>query len=410
MRPSGLTFAAKPSPSSSLSARLAGQKRKKTLFDDPGSDNEDAAPSTSSISTLGGLSQSKPKSSNRTSSPPPKKSPKLSPATSTAAPNLSSQHTSRRHAQESTTLDPTIYDYDAFYETSKTSSSTKNKNKDADSDRSSRYITSLLASKRTRDRDALRAEEKKLAREREAEGDEFADKEKFVTVAYKAQREERRRAEAEEEERERREEEERRRNGGGMKGFYKGVLAKEEERRKEIEEKEREVRERIGKGEKIEDIVGKDKEQRGKSDAEKAHDLNARGGNVVLNDEGAVVDKRQLLSAGLNVAPEKPSKASPPPASSVLSNPHLSARYSGPSATRRQQIDRQTAQIEAQILARQKEEEEREAQEAKEREEKLKSKKTTGEVMGARERYLARKREREEEPKRQKLEKEGGGG
>jgi hypothetical protein len=44
-----------------------------------------------------------------------------------------------------------------------------------------------LASASTRKLDYLRAEEKLMQREREAEGDEFADKESFVTQAYKDQ-------------------------------------------------------------------------------------------------------------------------------------------------------------------------------------------------------------------------------
>jgi len=50
--------------------------------------------------------------------------------------------------------------------------------------------------------DHLRAEEKMIQREREAEGDEFRDKEAFVTQAYKDQMAEVRRAEEEERARE----------------------------------------------------------------------------------------------------------------------------------------------------------------------------------------------------------------
>lgn len=50
-----------------------------------------------------------------------------------------------------------------------------------------KYIGGLLASASTRKLDYLRAEEKLMQREREAEGDEFADKESFVTQAYKDQ-------------------------------------------------------------------------------------------------------------------------------------------------------------------------------------------------------------------------------
>jgi hypothetical protein len=48
----------------------------------------------------------------------------------------------------------------------------------------------------------LRAEEKMIQREREIEGDEFKDKEAFVTQAYKDQMAEVRRAEEEEKQRE----------------------------------------------------------------------------------------------------------------------------------------------------------------------------------------------------------------
>ena len=54
----------------------------------------------------------------------------------------------------------------------------------------------------TRRLDHLRAEEKMIQREREAEGDEFRDKEAFVTQAYKDQMAEVRRAEEEERARE----------------------------------------------------------------------------------------------------------------------------------------------------------------------------------------------------------------
>lgn len=60
----------------------------------------------------------------------------------------------------------------------------------------------MLTSAATRKLDYIRAEEKLIQREREAEGDEFADKEKFVTQAYKDQMAEVRRAEAEEKKRE----------------------------------------------------------------------------------------------------------------------------------------------------------------------------------------------------------------
>jgi coiled-coil domain-containing protein 55 len=56
----------------------------------------------------------------------------------------------------------------------------------------------LLESAATRKLDRLRAEEKMMQHERELEGDEFKDKEEFVTQAYKDQMAEVRAAEEEE--------------------------------------------------------------------------------------------------------------------------------------------------------------------------------------------------------------------
>lgn len=65
-----------------------------------------------------------------------------------------------------------------------------------------KYISGLLSSAATRRLDHLRAEEKMIQRERQAEGDEFRDKDAFVTQAYKDQMAEVRRAEEEERRRE----------------------------------------------------------------------------------------------------------------------------------------------------------------------------------------------------------------
>lgn len=65
----------------------------------------------------------------------------------------------------------------------------------------SKYMEKLLQSAETRKLDYVRAEEWLMQREREKEGDQFADKDKFVTPAYKAQMEEVRKAEEEEKKR-----------------------------------------------------------------------------------------------------------------------------------------------------------------------------------------------------------------
>ena len=54
-----------------------------------------------------------------------------------------------------------------------------------DIDRKPRYITNLLKQAEIREKENERRIERKVQKEREAEGDEFADKEQFVTSAYR---------------------------------------------------------------------------------------------------------------------------------------------------------------------------------------------------------------------------------
>ena len=77
-------------------------------------------------------------------------------------------------------------------------STTKKPTSTSPSTTAPKYMSALKAAAEVRKRDAVRAADRKTAREREAEGDEFKDKEAFVTGAYRRQQEELRRAEEEE--------------------------------------------------------------------------------------------------------------------------------------------------------------------------------------------------------------------
>ena len=57
-------------------------------------------------------------------------------------------------------------------------------------DKKPRYIENLLKHAEIRNRERERLLERKVQKEREAEGDEFADKEAFVTAAYRKKMEE----------------------------------------------------------------------------------------------------------------------------------------------------------------------------------------------------------------------------
>jgi len=269
----------------SLASRPPPAKRK-TIFDED-SDLEDGpeASTPESLQTLGGI---QPPSKKFSSQPMPRPSPKPS-----HNGNLASKHTTSKHAQTAQSLDPSIYDYDAVYDSlhaptlSSSSSSTVTT---ASEPKKPKYMSQLLAASEVRKRDAVRAKEKMLAKEREAEGDEFADKEKFVTAAYKRQQAAMREAEVEEARREKQAEERRAREGGGMKGLYKGLLERDEERHALAMKK---VEEGIAKG--PDETKHEEEGKKEKSEVELAREKGA-----VVNEDGMVVDKRQLLSAGLN--------------------------------------------------------------------------------------------------------------
>ena len=222
--------------------------------------------------------------------------------------DLSTNHTTSKHAQTAHSLDPSIYDYDAVYDSlhAKPGASSKASSTiAADEARKPKYMQSLLAAAEIRKRDQLRAKEKMLAKERELEGDEFAEKEKFVTAAYKRQQEEVRKAEAEEALREQEAAERQRREGAGLKDMYKTMLEKDEEKHAAVVKSAEQAKMNATLGEDLEQ--DQDRGTKEKSEAEIAKEKGA-----VVNEEGQVVDKRQLLNAGLNAGAAAKARAAAP--------------------------------------------------------------------------------------------------
>lgn len=417
-----------------------GQKRK-NIFDDDSGDEASNNDGAEEVTTLGGLDAPAPKPSKPSSSsagPPPKRKMQLgagkpsikplnkksifaddededeekekaeqgkmhlglnqsknAPTTGKEYTNLSALHSSKKHAQEAEELDPSIYSYDAVYDSLHAKPA---KAASAEKSETPKYMTNLLRSAEIRKRDQTRARDRQLAKEREAEGDEFADKESFVTGAYKKQQEELRKMEEEEERKEKEEEERRKQNGGaGMVGFYRDVLSRDEERHQEVVKAAEEAASRAKAGETAEESA---KESDEKTEAQKAAELNEKGARIAVNDEGQVVDKRQLLTAGLNVAPKPKTAApaAPKPAARPAGRPGANFGPQG----RAGQRARQTEMVAAQLEERARKEEEAEAAKQQAIAEKNRSTKTAGEVSSAKERYLARKREKEEAAAREK--------
>jgi coiled-coil domain-containing protein 55 len=374
-----------------IGAKPAPAKRK-TIFDDDGSDGEGKSTDVGveDIGEFGGLDNAK------SSSLPTRNGPlsgKLkSNGTSKKRPvsmyaDLSTTLSSKKHAETAEELDANIYDYDAVYDSLKP----QKKITQEDKERKPKYMSNLLAAAAVRKRDATIAEEKKLARDREAEGDEFADKEKFVTSAYKKQQEENRRLEAEEKIRE--EQEQKKNKGTGMTSFYKNMLQKEEQKHAEI------VKAAENSSNQRPVVAEETKE---KTEAEIVKEINEKtGGKISVNDEGQVVDKRQLLQGGLNIV-SKPKGNSTTNASlankstSGGGGPGMVGAGGGKHAMR----ERQSRMMEAQLDQATKRALEEDEEERSKIERASKSRKTEGDIMSAKDRYLARKKEAEEAKKR----------
>ena len=243
------------------------------------------------------------------------------------------------------------------------------------------YIDGLMRSAETRKQNQLRAREKMLQREREAEGDTFADKEKFVTEAYRKQQEEVRRLEEVEKKRE--EEEANKRKAMGAQAFYKHVM---EEREKVYQEAAEATKQAVKEG------VPVLEEENEKSERQLVEEAIAKGHDVILNDEGEITDRRQLLSAGLNIVakPKQDAKSTAP-----FKVAPQRTTYQGQNAGQRAMRERQTKMLEAQLEQAAKRAADEEMEEQRKLEHAAKSRKTEGEIKSARERYLQRKKEAE---------------
>ncbi|XP_046385674.1 nuclear speckle splicing regulatory protein 1-like [Ischnura elegans] len=91
--------------------------------------------------------------------------------------------------QKALEQDPTVYQYDEVYDEME-EKKMEQKKKHKDPERKPKYIQTLLATAERRKREQERRTERKVQKEREAEGEEFKDKESFVTSAYRKKLEE----------------------------------------------------------------------------------------------------------------------------------------------------------------------------------------------------------------------------
>jgi coiled-coil domain-containing protein 55 len=386
-------------PLAKAAAKPALGKKKKPLFDDEEEDVKGKSKATDGVQEIGelsfedtlasassGPSKPAPQKPKKGQPPaPPSKRPKPKEDDPTTIAYSASTAEAEKRAQEALEADATLYDYDAAYDAlHAVNAAKKAAERDNAAERKPKYMDALFESAEQRKKDQLRARDKLIQREREAEGDEFADKEKFVTGAYKAQQEETRRAE--EEEKKRQEAEEEKKKKFGMQGFHKQMLADQERRHQEaMEAAARALKEGIK--------LPVEEAEKEKTDAEIVEELRKQGKNVILNEEGQVADKSQLLSAGLNII-AKPKPASSTSTSTAAADQPQSA-WTKPKSGRNAQRERQTQMVVEQIEAANKRKADEEAEEQGKLEHARKSQKTEKDISSAKERYLQRKKEKE---------------
>ncbi|KAI9323791.1 coiled-coil domain-containing protein 55-domain containing protein [Dichotomocladium elegans] len=300
--------------------------------------------------------------------------------------------------------DAHIFDYDAVYDDLKEAERLKKEAAKGPDTKKPKYMQNLLEMAEIRKKDRLMAEEKKIAREREAEGEMYADKEVFMTEAFKKQKEELKRIE--EEERKREEEANKKKK---MTSFYKTLLDKKSEERMALLQQHENQ-----KGNKATTSAAAAADSASSKkvvlDIELAKQAEREGKSVMLNASNEIVDRRQLLNAGLNVKPKFGSLGS-------LADERAQERQREYDEYKRKKIEeyerkrrgggdssereRYSREIEQQMLETREKEKKAEEEKQKELAEKATAKRTTEDAaMSARERYLARKK--------QKLEQEQG--
>ncbi|TFY72679.1 hypothetical protein EVG20_g319 [Dentipellis fragilis] len=318
------------------------------------------------------------------------------------AQNVQLSKAAKKRMEAEQKADETVFQYDEVWDNMQHAKLKQKEVKEQESkERKPKYISNLLSTAATRRLDHIRAEEKMIQREREAEGDEFEGKEAFVTQAYKDQMAEVRKAEEEERQRE---ELEKKKSGKstGLAHFYRKMLEESEQKHEEAVAATQQSGPKVVKGPQGPTpnlTITKPPDHTPKSDLELARMAKEQGKDVELNDDNQIIDKRELLTAGLNLsAPNTRRLGSRTTTNKTETQAQEAHRAVGAAASRREINERRMKEISSQLD----EERERLATEREQREkeaaERLVSRRNDdSQVQSAVERYQQRKRRRLEE-------------
>ncbi|UZJ54450.1 hypothetical protein CBS101457_003770 [Exobasidium rhododendri] len=313
----------------------------------------------------------------------------------------------KQRTEEALAVDASVFDYDGVYESMKVGERELQAQREVEKKkRDPKYIAASLASSEQRKLDRVRAESKMIQRERDAEGEEFAGTESFVTDAYKKQMVEMQEAEGREKEKEEKD----RLKSRGVAAFYRKYMEEDDRAHQAA------VTASLRAAEPSTDDATRKREE-GQEDEESkdlrkqraVQEAREKGLNVRVNDDNEVVDERSLLSAGLNTFGKKKKededndsgKRSDGDRREYRGDKNNAGRDGAREAreAREAQRQRQSKMIEDQML----ELEEKKALEAKQEEEERKKtliverRNDESSVASARMRALERKRKREAE-------------
>lgn len=311
--------------------------------------------------------------------------------TKSAAP---ATRTEKKKQQEAEQLDASVFDYDGVYDTIKDAErKVKQVRMDEDAAKKPKYIDGILESAELRKRDRLRAEARTIQKQRQAEGDEFADKEAFVTNAYKEQQAELAKAEEQQD----KEESQQRASSKGMGSFYRDMLNETNAARDAA------IAASLAQDTPTATASQSEQANREKSDADLAREAKDKGLEVELNDDHQIVDKRALLSKGLNIVSQRKKTAR----DDAISSNGTDSRESRRERDQRRQEEyearmnrdaqrsRQSAMIEEQMLELERKRALEEEEASRREKSKIDAKRNDSEAISqAKQRYLERKRQR----------------
>ncbi|SNX84420.1 uncharacterized protein MEPE_03129 [Melanopsichium pennsylvanicum] len=208
----------------------------------------------------------------------------------------------KKKQQEAEQLDASIFDYDGVYDTIKNAERKVKQAKLAgDACKKPKYVEGILESAEQRKRDRLRAEARTIQKQRQAEGDEFRDKEAFVTNAYKVQQDELAKAEEEQD----MDEAKQRASNKGMGTFYRDMLNETNAARDAAIAASLTTKPSAASVSRSNEGEQGAEEFRERSDADLAREAREKGLEIELNDDNQIVDKRSLLSKGLNIVSKR---------------------------------------------------------------------------------------------------------